>query len=83
MNHAISRSPVAMSGAGMSRSGPIIVEDLGGVAARDPLHLAGDSRLGSHRTPPLAPPKGSPSSAHLKVIHIASAAHSPSDTPGA
>ena len=61
MNQAISRSPVAMSGAGMSRSGPMIVEDLGGVAARHALGSPTERRLGSQRTPPLAPPKGRPS----------------------
>ncbi len=40
MIHDISRSPVAMSGAPMSRSGPMIGADLGGVAAHDALDLA-------------------------------------------
>ena len=35
---------------------------------------------GSQRIPPFAPPYGSRSSAHFQVIHIDSAAHSPSET---
>ena len=32
-----------------------------------------DSCLGSHTTPPLAPPYGSPAIAHFHVIHMAKA----------
>ena len=40
MNHAISRSPVPMSGAGMSLLGADDRDQLGGVAAREALELA-------------------------------------------
>ena len=43
---------------------------------------SGDISRGLQRTPPFAPPYGSRSSAHFHVIHIASAAHSPSETCG-
>ena len=48
-------------------------EDLGGVPAGDPLQLVTRQSRGLQRTPPLAPPYGSPISAHFQVIHIASA----------
>ena len=41
-----------------------------------------DISRGLQRTPPLAPPYGNRRRAHFHVIHIASAAHSPSDTCG-
>ena len=41
----------------------------------------GERARGSQRMPPFEPPYGSRSSAHFQVIHDASAAHSPSDTP--
>ena len=82
MNHAISRSPVAMSGAGMSRSGPMIGKISDAYRRVTRSSSRSESRFGSQRTPPFAPPNGRPTSAHLNVIHIASAAHSPSETPG-
>jgi hypothetical protein len=83
MNQDISRSPVAMSGAGMSCSGPIT--GTSSLAKRRVIRSisATERRFGSQRTPPLAPPNGSPSRAHLRLIQSASAAHSPSETPGA
>ena len=66
-------SSVPTSGAGMSRSGPMIGMISDGVATGDPLELVAGQRRGSTATPPLAPPYGMPMSAHFQVIHIASA----------
>ena len=74
---AIVCSLVAMSGAGMSFCGPMIgssSEVKRRVIFRS---SSSESSFGLQRTPPLAPPYGSRSSAHFHVIHIASAAHSP------
>jgi hypothetical protein len=56
MNQAISRSPVAMSGAGMSESGPI--SGISSAAKRRVRRSSSssDSAAGSQRTPPFAPP---------------------------
>ena len=79
---AIVCSSVAMSGAGMSSCGPI-TDIISAVKRRvSRWSSAADSSRGLQRTPPLAPPYGSRSSAHFQVIHIASAAHSPSVTCG-
>ena len=77
---AIVCSFVAMSGAGMSSCGPMI-----GSSSEVNLRVifcssSSERSRGLQRTPPLAPPYGSRSSAHFQVIHIASAAHSPSVT---
>jgi hypothetical protein len=78
--HAIVCSFVAMSGAGMSRSGPIA--PISSVVKRRVIRCTspGASSRGLQRTPPFAPPYGRRSNAHFHVIHIASAAHSPSET---
>jgi len=79
---AIVCSFVAMSGAGMSSCGPMIGRS-SDVKRRVNRSSSASERLrGSQRTPPLAPPYGSLSSEHFQVIHIASAAHSPSVTSG-
>ena len=80
--HAIVCSFVAMSGAGMSVCGPI-TSTSSEVNRRVSRSSSGsDSARASQRMPPFAPPYGSRSSAHFHVIHVASAAHSPSDTSG-
>lgn len=71
--HAITCGFVPMSGAGMSWSGPMI--GMISVVKRrvrfcsSPLLIVS----GSTRTPPFAPPKGTLTTAHFHVIHIASA----------
>jgi hypothetical protein len=66
-------SSVPTSGAGMSRSGPMIgmISDAYRRVTRS--SSLRDSDLGSTATPPLAPPYGTPMSAHFQVIHMASA----------
>jgi hypothetical protein len=77
---AIVCSFVAMSGAGMSSCGPITGSS-SDVKRRVRRSISvRESERASQRTPPLAPPYGSRSRAHFQVIHIASAAHSPSET---
>ena len=49
------------------------VADLGGEASGQALELARDERLGSHVTPPLAPPYGILTHAHFQVIRMARA----------
>ena len=73
---------VAMSGAGMSFSGPITGRSSIVYRRVSRWSSSLDIARGLQRTPPLAPPYGSRRSAHFHVIHIASAAHSPSDTCG-
>ena len=80
--HAIVCSFVAMSGAGMSMCGPITSSSSDVKRRVRRSTSRGDSACGSQRIPPFAPPYGSRSSAHFHVIHVASAAHSPSDTSG-
>ena len=82
MIQAIVCSFVAMSGAGMSFSGPITGSSSIVKRRVSRCSSSSESSLGVQRTPPLAPPYGSRSSAHFQVIHIASAAHSPSETCG-
>jgi hypothetical protein len=79
---AIVCSFVAMSGAGMSDSG--LITSISSVVKRRVRRStsARESSRGWQRMPPLAPPYGSRRSAHFHVIHIASAAHSPSETSG-
>ncbi len=80
--HAIVCSFVAMSGAGMSICGPI-TSTSSDVNRRVSRSSSGrDIARGSQRMPPFAPPYGRRTSAHFHVIHIASAAHSPSETSG-
>ena len=82
MIHAIVCSFVAMSGAGMSLCGPIS-RTSSDVKRRVSFSTSrGESACGSTRMPPFAPPYGSCRSAHFHVIHVASAAHSPSETSG-
>jgi hypothetical protein len=77
---AIVCSLVAMSGAGMSFCGPMIGSS--SEVKRRVIFCSSfdESSSGLQRTPPFAPPYGSRRSAHFHVIHIASAAHSPSVT---
>ena len=79
---AIVCSFVAMSGAGMSCCGPITGRSSDVKRRVIPSSSRRESVRGLQRTPPFAPPYGSRSSAHFHVIHIASAAHSPSETSG-
>src|SRR5207237_772682 len=79
---AIVCSLVAMSGAGMSSCGPMIGSSSEVKRRVRPSISRAESERGSQRTPPFAPPYGSRSSAHFPVIHMASAAHSPSVTCG-
>ena len=62
-----------MSGAGMSRSGPMI----GAISAvKRRVRFSSsprESSVGSTITPPFAPPNGMLTTAHFHVIHIASA----------
>ncbi len=71
---------VLTSGAGMSRSGPMI--RLISVAYRRvrPSSSRRLSCFGSTITPPLPPPYGMPTTAHFQVIHIARALTSSRDT---
>ena len=71
---------VFTSGAGMSRSGPMI--GLSSVVKRRvrPSTSFRESCLGSTMTPPLPPPYGMSTTAHFQVIHIASARTSSSVT---
>jgi hypothetical protein len=80
--HAIVCSLVAMSGAGMSSWGPITGSSSDVNRRVIACTSFVESSRGLQRTPPLAPPYGRRSSAHFQVIHIASAAHSPSVTSG-
>jgi len=79
---AISCGPVPMSGAGMSRSGPMRMDS--SVVkrrvnrSRSPLV----SVLGSTITPPLAPPNGTPTTAAFHVMNMASARASASVMAG-
>jgi hypothetical protein len=77
---AIVCSFVAMSGAGMSSCGPMIGSSSDVKRRVIFCSSFGESSFGLQRMPPFAPPYGSRSSAHFQVIHIASAAHSPSVT---
>ena len=79
---AIVCSFVAMSGAGMSFCGPDHRQQLDVKRRVSRSSSPSDSSRGLQRTPPFAPPYGSRRSAHFHVIHIASAAHSPSETSG-
>ena len=79
---AITCSFVAMSGAGMSICGPITSTSSEVNRRVSRSSSPSDSACGSQRMPPFAPPYGSRRSAHFHVIHVASAAHSPSETPG-
>ena len=73
---------VYMSGAGISRSGPRMIE-ISEVKRRVMRSSSScDSDLGSTVIPPLAPPKGMLTTAHFHVIHIASALTSSIVTPG-
>jgi len=71
---------VFTSGAGMSRSGPMMM--LISVANRrvSPSSSRRESFFGSTMTPPLPPPYGMPTTAHFQVIHIARALTSSSET---
>ena len=72
---------VFMSGAGMSRSGPMI-SSISVVNRRVSASSSRrDSLLGSTTTPPLPPPYGMPTTAHFQVIHMARAFTSSSVTP--
>ena len=77
---AIVCSSVAMSGAGMSSCGPITGSSSAVNRRVTAWSSRSESARGSQRMPPLAPPYGSRRSAHFQVIHIDSAAHSPSET---
>ncbi len=80
--HAITWLLVPTSGAGMSFSGPISLM-ISVVYRRVRRSSSPAERIfGSHTTPPFAPPKGSPISAHFQVIHIASALTSSRVRPG-
>ena len=82
MIHDITWGLVFTSGAGMSFSGPMMIE-ISEVYRRVSRSIsARDIRCGSHTTPPFAPPYGSPTTAHFQVIHIASALTSSSVTSG-
>jgi hypothetical protein len=79
---AITRGSVPTSGAGMSFSGPIslTISDVYRRVIR--CSSPTESCFGLQTTPPLAPPKGIPISAHFHVIHIASDLISSSVTSG-
>ena len=83
MIHAIICSVVPMSGAGTSVCGPM----KGSSSDVNRRVNTSSSRWliarGSQATPPFAPPYGRSINAHFQLIHIASAATSPSSTPGA
>ena len=73
MIQAITWALVPTSGAGMSESGPIT----GSISvAKRRVRPSSSLPLiapGSQATPPFAPPKGTSTSAHFQVIHMASA----------
>ena len=73
---------VPRSGAGMSLSGPISIAISVAYRRVRCSSSVADSVLGSQMTPPLAPPYGSPTTAHFQVISIASARTSSSVTSG-
>ena len=78
---AMTRAFVPMSGAGMSRSGPMIGSSS---EMKRRLRFSSSQSLrpsGSTMTPPFAPPNGTLTMAHFQVIHIARARTSSSDTP--
>ncbi len=82
MIHAMICGVVYTSGAGMSFSGPMMIE-ISLVKRRVRFSSSCmDMFFGSQMTPPLAPPKGMLTSAHFQVIHIASALTSSSVTSG-
>jgi len=81
-NHAISRAPVFMSGAGMSSMGPTT-----SLIAPTSLRVTFSSsrtlrRFGSTVTPPFAPPKGRSITAVFHVIRLASERTSSRSTCG-
>ena len=80
--HAMIWGLVYTSGAGMSFSGPTI----GSTARMYPRDNSSNSRglnsFESTITPPLAPPRGIPTTAHLIVIHMANAFTSSMSTSG-
>ncbi len=79
---AMTLGSVPTSGAGMSFSGPISLM-ISLVKRRVIFSISSrDICFGSQMTPPFAPPKGIPISAHFQVIHIASALTSSSVTSG-
>ena len=79
---AITLASVPTSGAGMSFSGPISL--MISLVKRRVRRSSSprESFFGSTTTPPLAPPKGSPISAHFQVIHMARALTSSRVTSG-
>src|ERR1700737_3794104 len=82
MIQAITCELVLTSGAGISLWGPIMIEisvaERGGGPPRSP----GLMLLGAQMTPPFAPPKGMPTTAHFQVIHIDRAFTSSNVTSG-
>src|SRR5947207_2721178 len=82
MSHAMTLPSVLTSGAGMSLSGPSSGE-ISSVYRRVMRSSSWSERwVGSHRTPPLAPPKGRSATAVLNVMLAASAATSRASTSG-
>ena len=82
MIQAIVCALVPTSGAGMSESGPMMPSS--SVANR---RVSASSSfelivVGSHVTPPFAPPNGTSTSAHFQVIHMASARTSSTSVAG-
>ena len=82
MIHAMICGVVYTSGAGISFSGPMMIEI--SVVKRRVMFSSSciDIALGSQMTPPFAPPNGMFTSAHFHVIHMASALISSSVTSG-
>ena len=78
--HAMVCAFVPMSGAGMSRSGPMMsmISDVKRRVMRST--SPSDNLVGSTTTPPLAPPNGMFISAHFHVINMASALTSSIET---
>ena len=73
INHAMTFASVLTSGAGTSRSGPIIeAMPIAYLRVRRSSSLV-ESVIGSTWTPPFAPPKGTSTTAHLSVMSAASA----------
>lgn len=82
MIQAMTWGLVYTSGAGMSSSGPMI--STSSLTKRRVMRSSSpcDMDLGSQTTPPLPPPKGTFTTAHFQVIHMASAMTSSMVTSG-
>ena len=73
MIHAMTRSLVLTSGAGMSDSGPSTLINAAVYLRVTRSSSVSESLVGSHTTPPFAPPNGIFTTAHFHVIHAAKA----------